>query len=194
MVVEHSLQTLTLFHLPLQDHYVDKTIVSLLRQGAPICSVDLHRCPKLTDRTVASLVSYGQLTAPNLSGCSLITDESLSLMGKHFPQLQVLDIGLCKLVTDVGVLAVSAGCQALLRIDLQSCVEVTDVGITSLTQCRLLTDVRFEGLTETTDESIIALSDACRLLSSIDLCHCFEITTPACLRSRRIAQPFPPSI
>lgn len=93
-------------------------------------SLNLSRCPKVTDFGITALESLFNLQYLNLHGCFELTDkitESNALLSK----LQYLDVSDCRFVTDIGIKAI-ATLSKLRHLNISGCCMVTDHGIAAI--------------------------------------------------------------
>lgn len=73
--------------------------------------MELHVCPDLLP--TEKLLSSPYLKRVALPGCSRVDDETLELIAKNCPSLEILDLRACELVTDKGLMAIAEGCPKL---------------------------------------------------------------------------------
>lgn len=73
--------------------------------------LELHVCPDLLPSE--KLLSSPYLKRIALPGCSRVDDETLEIIARNCPSLEILDLRACELVTDKGLKAIAEGCPKL---------------------------------------------------------------------------------
>jgi len=166
--------------------------------GIRISSINLSNCEKITDASLAHLVTLTSLSSLNLNKCPNITDAGLAHLSK-LTLLSSLSLDWCENITDAGLVHLSEltllrslclnGCEnitdaglahlsklTLLRsLDLHWCDKITDDGLAHLSKLTLLSSLNLAWCSNITDAGLAHLSEF-TLLSSLDLTGCYDIT------------------
>jgi Leucine Rich repeat len=132
-------------------------------------SIDLRRCPGITDIRISALgQGCGQLQTFIVRNCPGIIDIGISALGHGCSQLHTIDLSSCQGIADNGISTVGRGCGQLHTINLSSCQGITDIGISALGHgCGELQWVDLSGCRGVTDIGISALRVRCNLLSKL---------------------------
>ncbi|CAA7403705.1 unnamed protein product [Spirodela intermedia] len=127
------------------------SLMAAMQRRDGLRSVDLSGCRRITDWSVAALVSGASeaLKRLALEGCDGVTDRSLRLIGLLCPALVELDLSRCKRIGDGGVAGLLASsstaaagpsCRSGSRLEvlsLEGCSGITDESLGSLEEMAL---------------------------------------------------------
>ena len=118
------------------DQITDKGFLSILgslQRRNMLCSVDLSKCRRITDRSVAALASSAgsSLLSLSLEGCENVTDGSLTFLALLCSRLVDLDLTNCRRISDSGVAALTRK-KKLEMLSLEGCEGITDETLTRL--------------------------------------------------------------
>ncbi|CAK7312243.1 F-box/LRR-repeat protein 2 [Vulpes lagopus] len=109
----------------------DEGVVQICRGCRRLQALCLSGCSNLTDASLTALA----LNCPRLH----ITDSTLIQLSVHCPKLQALSLSHCELITDDGILHLSnstCGHERLRVLELDNCLLITDVALEHLENCR----------------------------------------------------------
>eukprot|EP00656_Telonema_subtile_P018837 TRINITY_DN20229_c0_g1_i2.p1 TRINITY_DN20229_c0_g1~~TRINITY_DN20229_c0_g1_i2.p1 ORF type:complete len:271 (-),score=57.89 TRINITY_DN20229_c0_g1_i2:104-916(-) len=151
----------------------DHTLATLGAHCPKLISLSLGT-EKLTDAGIASLTEgCPRLCELDLTRCKQLTDDALISLGANCAELTDVHLGCCDRITDRGIERLARGCPQLSRLDLSCCKKITDQSIQSLAQhCTKLTDVRLGWCTAITEQAVGCLVARCPELNYIDLPWC----------------------
>ena len=93
-------------------------------------SLNLSKCPNITNAGLKHIATLQNLTSLNLVGCRLITDAGLTHIAT-LKNLTSLNLGWCKRITDAGLTHI-ATLKNLTSLYLAWCRQITDAGIKKL--------------------------------------------------------------
>ena len=107
-------------------NFCDEALLALTRRCQNLSRLTVSYHPQLTDAGVVGAVELigGRTTDLAFNGCVGLTDRSCIAIGRHCPNLQVVDLSLgssqdrpaLDRVTDVGICAVIDGCPLITRM------------------------------------------------------------------------------
>jgi F-box and leucine-rich repeat protein 2/20 len=135
-------------------------------------SIYLSNCTGMTDRGVLTIVKgCSHLQLIDLTRCISVTDRAVAALSQRCPKLQSINLTRCPLITDVSLRNIAKGCVQLVSINLECC-NITDHGIAALVQrCRLLKSVNLMNCENITDLCLDSLAKGVNL-TSLNLEHC----------------------
>ncbi|KAI8974319.1 cyclic nucleotide-binding-like protein [Pilobolus umbonatus] len=150
-LIQHSENILhTLDFSPFNKQITD-TVLSELVIGAHVRHLSLSQCYYITDKGLTQLLDKvgQQLETLDLNSCWLLTDFSLSYIGRTCPFLNGLDLSNCRKISDVGLFRL---------LDEKSTHNYTPLRHLSLSYCKKLSDVMMCHLNEFCSSSLESLN------------------------------------
>ncbi|KAF8341464.1 uncharacterized protein EI90DRAFT_2989251 [Cantharellus anzutake] len=136
----------------------------------------------MTDEIFVRLAPCVRLERLTLSGCSLLTDSSLTAVFSACFGLVAVDLSGVTEVTDASIKALANTTVKLQGINLSKCKLITDEGVLAVARCApMLRRIKLHGLVLITDISVSAIATSCPLLLEIDLSNCTKLTD-LCIR------------
>uniref|UniRef100_A0A670YS13 F-box/LRR-repeat protein 15-like leucin rich repeat domain-containing protein n=1 Tax=Pseudonaja textilis TaxID=8673 RepID=A0A670YS13_PSETE len=149
---------------PPQDLERDKMVVVNLNQQ------------KAQEQRQTSLNTLTRLQELDLTACGKLTDMSIAKV-ISFPDLRYLSLSLVPNITDTSLLAVARNCRSLEHLSLSHCTSLTDRGFAEAagSLCRLQHLV-LSGCNQLTPRTLKSIGRECRLLKSLDISMCSKIS------------------
>lgn len=111
------------------DNITDNGINTLALRLHKIKTLQFNNCPRITDKTI-EYFTHLPLSNLDLKHCSGITDHSLQLICKYFPQLLRLYLSCCS-ITDNGIRNIPK-LHNLEILDLSGCSQISDNGVNDI--------------------------------------------------------------
>ncbi|XP_040521685.1 dynein regulatory complex subunit 6 isoform X2 [Gallus gallus] len=132
--------------------------------------LNLSECQGLNDESMR-LIAEGcrSLLYLNLSYTN-ITNGTLQLLSRNFPNLQYLSLAHCRKFTDKGLqyLGTGTGCHKLIYLDLSGCIQISVDGFRNIANgCSGIQDLLINEMPTLTDRCIQALVQKCRQITSV---------------------------
>lgn len=114
----------------------NRTVRALLHSCRNLRILRLDGCQRISDSAFVSQpfdIMYGlmELIEIGLSQCPQITDETLHVLVKKCPKLQILDIARNRRITDVPVRDLLDCCRSLTQLNVEFCSRLTDQPLVS---------------------------------------------------------------
>ncbi|KAG6550115.1 hypothetical protein Mapa_008071 [Marchantia paleacea] len=157
----------------------DVAIEALGRNLHELRVLDLTGCTLLTDESLLALASgCTRLEKLNLSGCTGITEVGLVALAGRCSSLRQLNLcGCYNAGLDNALMALGAGCSELQYLNVGWCEHITDRGVTAVALgCPNLGVVDLCGCYHITDRSVMVVTDHCPRLRALNLYGCQNIT------------------
>ncbi|NXK50702.1 DRC6 protein, partial [Chauna torquata] len=174
----------------------DKIVVNTLQKWRPcVLRLNLRGCYSLHWPTFKSISECKNLQDLNLSECQELNNESmrlisegcrallylnlsytnitngtLQLFSRSFPNLQYLSLAHCRKFTDKGLqyLGSGTGCHKLIYLDLSGCVQISVDGFRNIANgCSRIQDLLINEMPTLTDGCIQALVEKCQQIMSV---------------------------
>ncbi|NXC42011.1 DRC6 protein, partial [Penelope pileata] len=174
----------------------DKTVVNILQKRRPcVLRLNLRGCYSLQQPSFKSISECKNLQDLNLSECQGLNDESmklvsegcrallylnlsytnvtngtLQLLSRSFPNLQYLSLAHCRKFTDKGLqyLGSGTGCHKLIYLDLSGCIQISVDGFRNISNgCSGIQDLLINEMPTLTDRCIQALVEKCQQITSV---------------------------
>ncbi|KAF2712935.1 RNI-like protein [Pleomassaria siparia CBS 279.74] len=144
----------------------------------------LTGCSKLTDLSLTAMLTDNRsLLALDVSNLDSITDKTMTAMAANAVRLQGLNITNCKKITDESLEEVAKSCRHLKRLKLNGCSQLTDKSIIAFAHhCRYILEIDLHDCKNLEDDSITTLINEGPHLRELRLAHCWRITDHAFLR------------
>ncbi|KAF2197431.1 RNI-like protein [Delitschia confertaspora ATCC 74209] len=128
---------------------------------------------EVSDGTLQPLSLCKRVERLTLTGCTKLSDLSLTAMLKDNHSLLALDITGLESVTDKTMQILAENCVRLQGLNITNCKKITDESLEVVAQrCRHVKRLKFNGCSQLTDKSILAFAMNCRYLLEIDLHDC----------------------
>ncbi|OMO62713.1 Leucine-rich repeat, cysteine-containing subtype [Corchorus capsularis] len=122
------------------------------------------------------LTRFQHLEYLSLSGCTELSDSSLTYLKYYGSKLKNLCLDCCFGITDYGLSVVGNSCPSLTIISLYRC-KITDVGLETLADtCLALQHVNLAHCSHISDSGLRALSQGCNQLKAIKISNCRGIS------------------
>lgn len=156
----------------------DDAVLSLLSLRPPLEVVNLSSCEDITDAATIALVRQcgGSLVKLNVSKCPRLTDDALLAVAASCSLLEEVRFYNCPGVTDASVQELGKASGRLRVVDASSCEHVSDAGLVGLASaCPRLETLCLEE-SSVSDEGLLAVFASCRLLRTVKLAYCANIT------------------
>jgi hypothetical protein len=127
------------------------------------------------------------LRSLNLSDVRFTNDESLVILTRRCPKLQVLDVSWCSELSDISLETIAPHCTRLVEVFLDGCNQLSDLAFLSLARfCPFLQVLSFDTLrlssvvdtlgAEPGDITLCTLLGGCALLRILRMRHCHALT------------------
>ncbi|XP_040518054.1 dynein regulatory complex subunit 6 isoform X1 [Gallus gallus] len=174
----------------------DKIVVNILQKWRPcVLRLNLRGCYSLHWPSFKCISECRNLQDLNLSECQGLNDESmrliaegcrsllylnlsytnitngtLQLLSRNFPNLQYLSLAHCRKFTDKGLqyLGTGTGCHKLIYLDLSGCIQISVDGFRNIANgCSGIQDLLINEMPTLTDRCIQALVQKCRQITSV---------------------------
>ncbi|NXI65787.1 DRC6 protein, partial [Anseranas semipalmata] len=174
----------------------DKIVVNILQKWRPcVLRLNLRGCYSLHWPSFKSISECKNLQDLNLSECQELNDESmrlisegcrallylnlsytnitngtLQLLSRSFPNLQYLSLAHCRKFTDKGLqyLGSGTGCHRLIYLDLSGCIQISVDGFRNIANgCSKIQDLLINEMPTLTDRCIQALVEKCQQIMSV---------------------------
>uniref|UniRef100_A0A670YK25 F-box/LRR-repeat protein 15-like leucin rich repeat domain-containing protein n=1 Tax=Pseudonaja textilis TaxID=8673 RepID=A0A670YK25_PSETE len=131
---------------------------------------------KAQEQRQTSLNTLTRLQELDLTACGKLTDMSIAKV-ISFPDLRYLSLSLVPNITDTSLLAVARNCRSLEHLSLSHCTSLTDRGFAEAagSLCRLQHLV-LSGCNQLTPRTLKSIGRECRLLKSLDISMCSKIS------------------
>ncbi|XP_072647554.1 F-box and leucine-rich repeat protein 13 isoform X10 [Canis lupus baileyi] len=141
--------------------------VSLCRN---LQELNVSDCPTLTDESMR-YISEGcaGVLYLNLSNTT-ITNRTMRLLPRYFPNLQNLSLAYCRKFTDKGLryLNLGNGCHKLIYLDLSGCTQISVQGFRNIANsCTGIMHLTINDMPTLTDNCVKALAEKCTRITSI---------------------------
>ncbi|KAG0125837.1 hypothetical protein HOY82DRAFT_492427 [Tuber indicum] len=161
----------------------NSTVISLAENCPQLLEVDLHKCHNITDESVLHMFNQlRQLRELRLAYCDLLTDDAfLKLPNRTYELLRILDLTGCRLLTDQSVGKIVSIAPRLRNLILAKCENITDRAVThSITKLgKNLHYLHLGHCQHLTDRAVQALVRYCNRIRYIDLACCTLLTDQA---------------
>lgn len=106
-----------------------------------------------------------------------VVDEAIEALAKRCNSLIRINLFGCFLLTDKSIRAISSCCPSLQVLNIGSCTAISDNGIKSLVACPQLLDLNLWHLELVTDKSLAVLAEKLKLLSTLVVSDCKNVTS-----------------
>ncbi|XP_048952591.1 dynein regulatory complex subunit 6 isoform X2 [Canis lupus dingo] len=141
--------------------------VSLCRN---LQELNVSDCPTLTDESMR-YISEGcaGVLYLNLSNTT-VTNRTMRLLPRYFPNLQNLSLAYCRKFTDKGLryLNLGNGCHKLIYLDLSGCTQISVQGFRNIANsCTGIMHLTINDMPTLTDNCVKALAEKCTRITSI---------------------------
>ncbi|XP_078250456.1 F-box and leucine-rich repeat protein 13 isoform X1 [Pogona vitticeps] len=141
--------------------------------------LNVSECPGLNDELIR-LVSEGcpALLYLNLSHTD-ITNGTLRLLSRSFPNLQYLSLAYCRKFTDKGLqyLGTGGGCHKLIYLDVSGCLQISVEGFRNIgNSCSGIQHLTINEMPTLTDRCIQALAEKCKQIASVEFNECPHVS------------------
>ncbi|KAL6480634.1 hypothetical protein MHYP_G00116670 [Metynnis hypsauchen] len=124
----------------------------------------------------ASLLALKGLQELDLSGCSKLTDTSITQV-LRFPVLQRLSLSMLPEISDESLVSVAQHCCCLTSLVLSHCSQLTDEGMAlALPHLHRLQHLHLACCDSITDRSLTLIGRYCKRLRTLDISMCKDIT------------------
>ncbi|XP_054420324.1 F-box and leucine-rich repeat protein 13 [Pteronotus mesoamericanus] len=132
--------------------------------------LNVSDCPTLTDESMR-YISEGcpGVLYLNLSNTT-ITNRTMRLLPRHFPNLQNLSLAYCRKFTDKGLryLNLGNGCHKLIYLDLSGCTQISVQGFRDIANsCTGIMHLTINDMPTLTDSCVKALVEKCPHITSV---------------------------
>ncbi|XP_063169015.1 F-box and leucine-rich repeat protein 13-like [Candoia aspera] len=149
---------------PPQDLEQDKLIVTNLNQ---------QNAPEQHQTSLSALTRLQEL---DLTACGKLTDVSIAKV-ITFPELRHLSLSLVPNITDTSLLAIARNCQSLEHLSLTHCTNLTDRGFAEAAgSLRRLQYLILSGCNQLTPRTLKSVGQECQLLKCLDVSMCSKIS------------------
>ncbi|KAI4885972.1 hypothetical protein NFI96_033063, partial [Prochilodus magdalenae] len=126
----------------------------------------------------ASLLALKGLQELDLSGCSKLTDASITQV-LRFPMLQRLSLSMLPEISDKSLASVALHCRCLTSLALSHCSQLTDEGMArALPHLPRLQHLHLACCDSITDRCLTLIGRYCKRLRTLDISMCKDITVP----------------
>ncbi|KAF2275430.1 RNI-like protein [Westerdykella ornata] len=144
----------------------------------------LTGCTRLTDLSLTAMLQGNRrLLALDVSNVGSITDRTMYALAENAVRLQGLNITKCDKISDGALEAVARNCKQIKRLKLNGCEQLTDRAIIAFARnCRYLLEVDLFACSNLEDESVTSLITEGPHLRELRLARCTRITDQAFLR------------
>ncbi|XP_066493672.1 uncharacterized protein [Tiliqua scincoides] len=123
-----------------------------------------------------SLTALMRLQELDLTACGKLTDVSIAKV-ISFPELRRLSLSLVPHITDASLIAVARNCQSLEHFSLSHCVNLTDSGfVEAAASLPRLQHLILSGCNQLTPRTLKAVGQDCRQLKCLDVSMCSGIS------------------
>nr|XP_028595545.1 dynein regulatory complex subunit 6-like [Podarcis muralis] len=124
----------------------------------------------------ASLNALTRLQELDLTACTKLTDASIAKV-ISFPELQRLSLSLVTNITDTSLTAIAQNCQSLEHLTLSHCTNLTDKGFMEAAgSLHRLQHLILSGCNQLTPRTLKAIGQECQQLKSLDVSMCSKIS------------------
>jgi len=140
--------------------------------------VDLSRCTRITDASIAALATLRSLRVLTLDGCEHISDDGMEELVACKESLEVLSIAGVQSITDEGLGYIGRQCRLLTSINVNNCSQVSAEGLVSIARgCKKLICM-LASATHINDAGIAAISALLskKYMDTIDISFCRDIS------------------
>nr|XP_060635563.1 F-box and leucine-rich repeat protein 13 [Anolis sagrei ordinatus] len=153
-----------------------------IAQCSNLQELNVSECQGLNDELMR-LVSEGcpALLYLNLSHTD-ITNGTLRLLPRGFPNLHYLSLAFCRKFTDKGLqyLGSGRGCHKLIYLDISGCLQITVQGFKNIAKaCSGIQHLTINEMLTLTDRCIQALAEKCKQIVSIEFDESPHVTDTA---------------
>ncbi|KAM6430140.1 putative RNA-binding protein EEED8.10 isoform 1-T1 [Liasis olivaceus] len=123
-----------------------------------------------------SLHALTRLQELDLTACGKLTDMSIAKV-ISFPELRHLSLSLVPNITDLSLLAIAHNCRSLEHLSLSHCTNLTDRGFAEAagSLCRLQ-HLNLSGCNQLTPRTLKSVGQECQLLKCLDVSMCSKIS------------------
>ncbi|KAM3828822.1 uncharacterized protein M6D78_013665 [Vipera latastei] len=130
---------------------------------------------KAQEQCQTPLNALTRLQELDLTACGKLTDTSIAKV-ISFPDLRYLSLSLVPNITDTSLLAVARNCRSLEHLSLSHCTNLTDRGFAEAagSLCRLQ-HLILSGCNQLTPRTLKSVGQGCQLLKSLDVSMCSKI-------------------
>lgn len=161
----------------------DASVSLLIDQCPLLVEIDVTACSEVSNDTVTrALQNLTQLRELRLASLLKISDDAfVRLPSDHcLDRLRIIDLTGCVLVTDDSVHKLVQCAPRLRNVVLAKCVNITDNGVQALTRLkRSLHYLHLGHCSNITDKGIAWLVEACQRIMYIDVACCTQLTNEA---------------
>ncbi|XP_054856651.1 F-box/LRR-repeat protein 2-like isoform X2 [Eublepharis macularius] len=145
-----------------------------LAQDTPI-SIDLTK-QEGQQKQRASLNTLTRLQELDLTACGKLTDTSIAKV-ISFPELRRLSLSLVPNITDTSLISIARNCRSLEHLSLSHCVNLTDRGfVETASNLRRLQHLILPGCNQLSALTLKAVGRECRQLKCLDISMCSGIS------------------
>uniref|UniRef100_A0A6J0V3A5 F-box domain-containing protein n=1 Tax=Pogona vitticeps TaxID=103695 RepID=A0A6J0V3A5_9SAUR len=128
------------------------------------------------EKRKASLNNLTHLQELDLTACGKLTDASIAQI-ISFPELRRLFLSLVPNLTDTSLLAIAHNCRSLEHLSLSHCVNLTDKGfVEAASSLHRLQHLVVSGCNQLTPRTLKAVGQECQQLKSLDVSMCSKIS------------------
>ncbi|XP_070617770.1 uncharacterized protein [Erythrolamprus reginae] len=131
---------------------------------------------KAQEQRPASLNTLTRLQELDLTACGKLTDVSIAKV-ISFPDLRYLSLSLVPSITDTSLLSIAHNCRSLEHLSLSHCTNLTDKGFAEAAgKLSRLQHLVLSGCNQLTPRTLRSIGHECQLLKSLDVSMCSKIT------------------
>ncbi|KAJ6666040.1 hypothetical protein lerEdw1_000944 [Lerista edwardsae] len=130
----------------------------------------------VTQKPHVSLTALTRLQELDLTACGKLTDMSIAKV-ISFPELRRLSLSLVSNITDASLIAVARNCRSLEHLSLSHCGNLTDQGfVEAATSLYRLQHLILSSCNQLTPRTLKAIGQDCRQLKCLDVSMCSGIS------------------
>jgi len=154
-----------------QELLSDRSIARLISVSPELRVLRLRSCNRITDLTVAQIAkTCPELMALDLSWCGRITDQSMAVLGQNCKKIRSIALNGCRLLSDRSIRSLLSNSKEMQSLSLAHLPFATDAVLTEMAPAlRNLNILSLNGCAEVSDNSIVAIVNACTRLESLSL-------------------------
>ena len=138
----------------------DEGVIGLAMSCPDLEMLDLSRCLRISDATIASLVQCRELKKLKLWGNNQLTDAAFAGLPEGcWPKMEILYLGGLRRLSEVSIVSLARACPSLVEVVLSD-TNVTDEAVWTLCQlCPLILELYINDCPNVTDRSLVAISE-----------------------------------
>lgn len=164
----------------------ESTFVGILQRNHRLKKLDVTGCSSLTNVTLSSLAKFCcSLKELSLRECRWVSAEALVQLAMACNQLEFIDLTGCWQVNDKCVCFCVSSCTGLKEIVLNDCYSISNLSVEAIAKsCPGLLHIGIRGCWRVTNSAVSLIGEYCKELQRLEVKDCRDVTEISLTRLR----------